>query len=143
LHPLTIQIRLAQGPPLASALQLYLTERQRLNSGESSEEALVRALQRVGAEVINPVLSGLPDGRRSDWVFYLQVGSPNMDYRSMLLDGEVAALISHWTSLYAFFDFMLLMGQVEWVQDQDALDALMPPPGRLLRRVGRWIRFAI
>jgi hypothetical protein len=46
----------------------------------------------------------------------------------MLLDGEVAALISDWTSLYAFFDFMLLLGQVEWTDNQASFDALVPPP---------------
>jgi hypothetical protein len=134
---------LIAGPPLERALQVYLTERQRLSAGETNEDAMVRTLQRIGAEVINPVLEALPGGHRSDWVFYLQLGSPNMDYRSMLLDGEVAALISDWTSLYAFFDFMLLVGQVEWVEDQAALDALIPPPGAVGRRLGRWIRFAL
>jgi hypothetical protein len=134
---------LIEGPPLERALQVYLTERQRLSAGETNEDAMVRTLQRIGAEVINPVLQALPGGHRSDWVFYLQLGSPNMDYRSMLLDGEVAALISDWTSLYAFFDFMLLVGQVEWVEDQAALDALIPPPGAVGRRLGRWIRFAL
>jgi hypothetical protein len=68
---------------------------------------------------------------------------PSFDYRSMLLDGEVAALISDWTSLYAFFDFMLLLGQVEWTDNQASFDALVPPPGRLRRRIGRWIRLGL
>jgi hypothetical protein len=134
---------LMQGPPLTEALQIYLEERQRLRSGEGDERALVAALLRVGAEIINPILVAVPEQQRSAWVFYLQVGSPNFDYRSMLLDGEVAALISDWTSLYAFFDFMLLLGLVEWTDNQASFDALMPPPGRLKRRIGRWIRLGL
>jgi phosphatidylserine/phosphatidylglycerophosphate/cardiolipin synthase-like enzyme len=134
---------LIEGPPLTEALQIYLHERQRLRSGEADEAALVNTLLRVGAEIINPILQSVPEPQRSAWAFYLQVGSPNFDYRSMLLDGEVAALISDWTSLYAFFDFMLLLGQVEWTDNQASFDALVPPPCRFRRRIGRWIRLGL
>jgi hypothetical protein len=134
---------LMEGPLLTSALLVYLQERELLRQGETDEQSMVHALQRVGAELINPVRDALTPEERSAWVFYLQIGSPNLDYRRMLLDGEVAALVSDWTSLYAFFDFMLLLGLVEWVEDQQRFDALVPRPGPLKRRLARWIRFAL
>jgi hypothetical protein len=66
-----------------------------------------------------------------------------MDYRSMLLDGEAAALISDWTSLYALFDFILLMGQVVWPENQADVDALMPPSSAIRRLLENWLRFAM
>lgn len=135
--------QLIQGPPLTQALTAYMEESSKLANGESDEEAMARMFQRVGSEIINPILGSMTDAEKSEWVFYLLIGSPNLDHRSMLLDGEVAALVSDWTSLYAFFDFMLLCGVVEWVEDQDQLNALLPRPGWLKRLLARWIRFAL
>jgi hypothetical protein len=137
---------LIEGAPLTDALRLYLRERDRLqadHANESDEARMSRLLQRIGAGVINPVLDSLSLAERSEWAFFLQIGSPNLDHRSMLLDGEVAALISGWTSLYAFFDFMLLLGLVDWVNDQQQLDALIPAPGWFRRFYTRFIRFAL
>jgi hypothetical protein len=132
---------LIEGPPVTDAMRVYLEERRKLSLGQADEVAMGATLRRVGAEIINPIIDALPEGERSSWAFFLQVGSPNLDYRSMMLDGEVAALITDWTSLYGFFDFMLLMGLVEWPDDQDGLDALLPQPNWLKRRLARWLRF--
>jgi hypothetical protein len=76
-------------------------------------------------------------------VFFLQVGSPNQDYRSMVLDGEAAVLVSGWTSLYAVPDFVLLTGLTTWPDTQGELDRLLPPPTPRQRAFAWWIRMLL
>jgi hypothetical protein len=137
--------RLMAGEALVAGLNVYLDERSRqLRDGANAPESVMaEALHVIGAELINPILGDVTDEERDRWAFFLQIGSPNMDYRSMLLDGEVALLVSGWTSLYGALDFLLLSGLVAWVEDQAEIDALLPPPTRLRRAVTRWIRLAI
>jgi phosphatidylserine/phosphatidylglycerophosphate/cardiolipin synthase-like enzyme len=101
------------------------------------------SLMAVGEQVINRILEQIDVEERERWAFFLQIGSPNLDYRSMLLDGEVAVLVSNWTALYAAMDFLLLTGLLHWVEDQAAIDALIPPSPAAKRIFTRWIRLAI
>jgi phosphatidylserine/phosphatidylglycerophosphate/cardiolipin synthase-like enzyme len=137
--------RLLGGEALATALQVYLEERSRqLRDGAGAPEGLMaQALHVVGAELINPILEEVDQDERDRWAFYFQLGSPNLDYRSMLLDGEVAILVSGWTSLYGALDFLLLTGLVTWVGDQAEIDALLPPPTRPRRILARWVRMIL
>lgn len=147
--------RLISGPPMAYGLEAYLAQRARqLREGARvGEEPMADTLQLIGAQAINRVLDSLPDNERAcpryqhcpgrHWVFYLQVGSPNQDYRSMAMDGEAATLVSRWTSLYAFPDFVLITGLSAWPETQAELDRLMPPPDDRLRALLWWIRMAL
>lgn len=137
--------RLIAGEALVAGLHGYLEERSRqLRDGiDAPETVMAEALHAIGADLINPILEGVSEEERDRWAFFLQIGSPNMDYRSMLLDGEVAVLVSGWTSLFGALDFLLLSGLVTWVEDQAEIDALLPPPTLLRGAVARWIRMAI
>lgn len=137
--------RLISGPPMALGFREYLLQRSRQlrEGGEVGETAMADAMQQAGALAINPVLDTLPQGERSRWAFFLQVGSPNHDYRSMVMDGEAAVFVSGWTSLYALPDFVLLTGLVVWIDDQGELDQLLPRPGSLKRALARWFRMAL
>lgn len=137
--------RLISGPPMALGFREYLRQRvQQIQLGAAVEEfAMADAMQKVGALVINPVLDSVSASERSRWVFFLQVGSSNQDYRSMVMDGEGAVVVSGWTSLYAVPDFVLLTGLVRWIDDPSELDRLLPPPGGLKKRLARWVRMAL
>ena len=137
--------RLIGGPPMALGLREYLTQRSRqLREGATvGEDVMADAMQQVGALIIDPMLGDLPAGERSRWAFFLQVGSPNQNYRSMLMDGEAAVLVSGWTSLYAVPDFVLLTGLVTWIDDQAELDQRLPAPSGLKRSLARWIKLAL
>src|SRR5512135_2871126 len=136
---------LISGPPMARGMQVYLEERERqIRGGACRDEwEMATAMQKVGAEVINPELAKLPPGTRYRLVFFLQVGSANQDYRSMAMDGEAAVLVPNWTALYAVSDFVLLTGLVTWVDDQAALDRDLPPPSPFYRWLSRWIKMAL
>jgi hypothetical protein len=137
--------RLISGPAMAPGMAAYLAERGRqLREGIGvEEEAMAAALQRAGAAAINPILETLPLGERPRWAFFLMVGSANENYRSMLLDGEAMILVSGWTSLYAAPDLALLTGMATWIDDQQALDRLLPPPGGFTRRLARMLRYGL
>ena len=66
-------------------------------------------------------------------IFYFTVGSTNMDYRSMVMDGEVQVTVSGWQSLYGFLDFLILPGLCEWVETPEELNALLPPASGMTR----------
>jgi phosphatidylserine/phosphatidylglycerophosphate/cardiolipin synthase-like enzyme len=137
--------RLIAEAPLTEALAVYLHERDRQirEGGAVPEVDMAEALLDIGARLINPILDSITPEERDRWAFFLQIGSPNMDYRSMLLDGEVAVLVSGWTSLYAAMDFLLLTGLLTWADDQAEIDALIPPPPATKRVLTRWIRLAL
>jgi len=85
----------------------------------------------------------LPAVDQRRFVFYLQVGSPNQDYRSMVMDGEAAVLVSGRAGFEAAPDFVLLAGLATWVSDQHALDERLAAPSGVRRRLASWIRMAL
>lgn len=74
---------------------------------------------------------------------FMTIGSANMDYRGMVLDGEVIAITTSTSTLVALIDMILLSGQCDWPQDQKQLDELMPPPSWLIRKVSNIIRLVL
>jgi hypothetical protein len=67
-------------------------------------------------------------------IAYLTVGSVNMDYRSMVMDGEAMVITTGWGTLGGLIDFIILVGLCEWIDDLERLDELLPPPSGF----GRW-----
>ena len=147
--------RLISGPPMAYGLQEYLKQRARqLREGAGvGEEAMADAMQIMGSRILNRVLDSLPDAERAcprpqhcpglRWVFYLQIGSPNQDYRSMIMDGEAATLVSGWTALYGMPDFVLITGLAAWPETQAQLDRLLPRQDPRLLAAAWWVRMGL
>ncbi|HET9234897.1 MAG TPA: hypothetical protein VFP10_12220, partial [Candidatus Eisenbacteria bacterium] len=73
-------------------------------------------------------------------ITYFTVGSTNMNYRSMYLDGEVQITTTGWNTLPGLVDFFLLVGLTEWPETQEALDKLLPPPGGMTKSMARLLR---
>ncbi len=136
---------LISGPPMAAILQEYLVQRGRqIREGpQANDSILTGALERTGERVITPALRTLSAAERRRMVLYLAVGSPNQDYRSMLMDGEAAVLISGFATFDAVPDFLLLAGAATWVEDRAALDRGLPPQGWLKRLLARVVRMAL
>jgi hypothetical protein len=74
---------------------------------------------------------------------YAFVGSQNMDYRGMFMDGEVGVLLTGAESLLPLIDIVFMVGTVTWVDDTATLDRLLPPPGEWQRRIGRFTKDGI
>ncbi|HEX7919249.1 MAG TPA: hypothetical protein VF454_07610, partial [Gemmatimonadales bacterium] len=65
------------------------------------------------------------------------LGSQNMDYRGMFMDGEIGLVFTGRQSLLPLIDLVFMAGTVTWVDDRAELDRLIPPRGELMRRLSR------
>jgi hypothetical protein len=148
--------RLISGPPMAQCLREYLVQRvgQVRAGGAVPQEEMTEGLMRVCAPLINAVLESVPLEERNcppgvvhcgggRWALYMQVGSANQDYRSMVMDGEAVVLVANWTSLNAVPDFLLLLGLTAWPDDQAELDRLLPAPSAFKLALARWVRMGL
>lgn len=130
---------LIKRPEWAAVLRAYIVflAEQKPQSRRSVEisrdgyypEEVVSAVETL----LHNYLAALSAEERDRIVLYLSVGSANMDYRSMVMDGEVMILLSKWSSIQGLLDFLLLAGMCEWPETQAELDALLPPPDGFTR----------
>jgi len=140
---------LCRRPELADVLREYVVYlgRQTGIEGEEGRHPDVKEfpdrLREAWFRLIRGLLAELPADERDDLVYYLTVGSVNMDYRSMCMDGEAMVTLTGWQSLYGFLDFMLLPGLCEWVDSPEAIDALLPPPGGFARSVAGLMKLSL
>jgi phosphatidylserine/phosphatidylglycerophosphate/cardiolipin synthase-like enzyme len=74
---------------------------------------------------------------------YLTVGSHNMDYRGMMMDGEVLYVTSGRGIMVGFRDLLTILGVSTWVDELDELEALVPAYSEWQRRVGRFMKYAL
>ena len=93
--------------------------------------------------LIHGLLEDLTPAEKEELIYYFTVGSTNMDYRSMVMDGEVMVLIGGWQSLFGFMDFLLLPGLCEWIETIEQLDALLPPPSGMTRGLAGFMKLAL
>ena len=73
-------------------------------------------------------------------MFYHLVGSSNMDYRSMLMDGEVALLISGKAAIHGLLDAIILAGAARWVDDVEVLNQYLPRYEGFKWKSSRWVK---
>lgn len=84
-----------------------------------------------------------PEERRQAGPVYLTVGSVNMDYRSMVMDGEAMVITTGWSTFEGLLDFIILPGLCEWIDDIDRLGELFPPPSGFGRWMGNFMKLAM
>jgi hypothetical protein len=92
-----------------------------------------QAMEDAWRRLVQGLLADCTAQERSELAYFLTVGSVNMDYRSMVMDGEVMVTLAGWQALCGLMDFMLLPGLCDWVGTTDELDARLPPPGGFTR----------
>ncbi|MDX2475580.1 MAG: hypothetical protein QNL91_17960 [Candidatus Krumholzibacteria bacterium] len=113
-------------------------------SGQMSDvREIPRELAASWMALIEGLVADLSPQEREEMIYYLSVGSTNMDYRSMVMDGEVMVLVGGWQSLYGFMDFMLLPGLCEWMETTEDLDAVLPPPGAFTRAIAGLMKLSL
>ncbi len=93
--------------------------------------------------LIKGLMADLSPQEREELIYYFTVGSTNMDYRSMVMDGEVMVVVGGWQGLYGFMDFLLLPGLCEWLETTEQLDALLPPPSGFTRAMAGLIKLTL
>jgi hypothetical protein len=81
------------------------------------------------------------EGERA--IFYLTVGSHNMDYRGKIMDGETMYVVSGIHSMFSYLDFVNILGVTTWVESVEELNKLLPEYGGFWYRVGRYLKNAV
>jgi hypothetical protein len=131
-------------PELVPVLQEYTRQRLRQVSGEERDvRALPEALWKYSAPLMAAHQQSLAPAQRDTVVRYLQIGSFNMNDRSLLLDGEVMLTVSGVASGTGMLDFITVTGLTRWVEKQADIDALLPTPSSFKRLLARWGRNVI
>jgi len=101
---------------------------------------LGRSLRADFFDLVRSVNDNATEEQRETAVFYHVVGSSNQDYRSMLMDGEVALVISGKASIHGLLDALMLAGAAVWVDDVAVLDQYLPRYEGFKWKASRWIK---
>ena len=132
---------LLERPEMTATLVEYLEQRGRQVSGaERDVRALPEAVWAARRQLLDAHAAALNPAQAASVVRYLQIGSFNMNDRSMLLDGEVELTVSGLAAQSGMLDFIVICGLTEWVDSQEHIDRLIAPPGKLIHLVARWGR---
>ena len=138
--------KLLARPEWADVFREYLISLAE-QSGSGERRPNVRAIPEKLEQSVNRLAKGfladLTPEERGGIIYYLSVGSTNMDYRGMVMDGEVQIFIGGWESLSGLIDFLLLPGLCVIIETPEDLDELLPPPSGMQRRIQRLIRLAL
>jgi hypothetical protein len=131
-------------PEVVPVLREYTRQRARQVSGEERDvRGLPEAMWKFSVPLMDAHQRSLTDAQRTAVVRYLQIGSFNMNDRSMLLDGEVTLTVSGVAAGSGMLDFIAVAGLTRWIERQEDLDALLPPPSSFKRLLARWGRNVI
>ena len=94
-------------------------------------------------EILMEYASGLSPEERSKIAIFFAIGSHNQNNRSMVLDGEVALIVSGWSALFGLPDFLIIVGLSEWIDDLDELESLFPGYDGFKRHLSRILRIVV
>lgn len=141
--------KLCSHPGLADLLKRYVAYLAQQSTGGMSGELrpnvrdVPKELLQVWRQLVEDIIEDTSPQDRERIIFYLTVGSINLDYRSMLLDGEVLILLSGWLATIGFFDFIILPRLCHWIETTDELDQLLTPPSALQRKIAGFIKLLL
>jgi hypothetical protein len=140
-------VRILTGDPHLWAHSLrFLRPQRRAAIGQSVARETPVALGNAVKDLIRAVQPDLTPGLRELSFAYLTVGSANMDYRSMVMDGEVLVTVTGWETIMGLIDFLLLPGLcewIDWVDNIDRLNELLPPPSGFNRKMANLMKLAL
>lgn len=132
------------GPPL----EIYFRELARRNRALAQGDYL--DYREMADNLLPPTraflrdyASGLPPESRARLAIFFSIGSHNQNTRSMVLDGEVALVVSGFSGLFGLPDLLVIAGLSEWIDDLDELEALFPDYAGIRRRISRWLRVVV
>jgi hypothetical protein len=136
-------------PELGNVLREYIAYLVKQSRGGETDgkspdvRDVPERLQAAWLELMNNMVHDLTPEQLEEMVYYFTVGSTNMDYRSMVMDGEVMVLVGGVQGLYGFLDFILVPGLCQWLETTEELDALLPPPSGLVRGMAGLMKLSL
>jgi hypothetical protein len=132
----------AWGPVLREYLLYLARQAGPVDQRPPAREAPAKLTEAVIA-LMRSITAGTPDTALRQSIAYFTVGSTNMDYRSMVFDGEVQLTMTGWSVLAGLLDVIQLTGLSEWPETQAELDRLLPPPSGMVRSMANLIRLLL
>jgi hypothetical protein len=105
----------------------------------SIPDGLIAALENL----LKNFHDALTPEERERLIHYFTVGSANMDYRSMVMDGEVMIILAGKQALIGIMDFLVIAGLCEWVETPEEVDELLPAPSGINRTTAGWMKLAL
>lgn len=141
---------LLSGPEAEAFLRTYFRGLAEQNLALSEDRLADSDIEAFTEEVI-PAGMALIQARGAEMkpdeipraALFLAVGSHNQNYRSFIMDGEVAFLVAGWSALHGLPDFITLAGLSVWVNDLEDLEVLFPRYEGMKRKLGRWMRIVV
>jgi hypothetical protein len=124
----------------------YVFEQARLvtEKGAYKDPDLVSGkLEREAEALFRQYQASLSPEEQAHSLVYFMVGTANMDYRSMITDGDAMVLTSGLPALSPLLDFAELEGLSQWVETQAELDGLIPPVSGFGRFLARWEKLVL
>jgi hypothetical protein len=141
--------RLTARPEWAGVVRDYISFLAHQSKSRAAEQGRMPDVRAIPTELtqrmlnlVGGFLNDLSAQEREQVILYFTVGSTNMDYRSMVMDGEVQILLSGFASLQGLLDFLVLAGLCEWVETVDELNELLPPYGGINRSLSGFVKLA-
>jgi len=98
---------------------------------------------RVAEQRLQGYQRSLTEAERRSLSFYFMVGSQNHDPRGLMLDGEADVLVSGFDASAGLVDLFFLMARTTWIDDDAAIDRLVPAPSRFMAWLARLLRPAM
>jgi len=133
-------------PEWAEAIRVVGKYRLRSLSGDEPMpdlDVMRREYGEVGLRIVNGHMGDLTAEERKGIVYYLSVGSQNMNYRSMMMDGEATYLVTYFDALIGILDFVNMTGLCRWPDSREELDEIIKPYGGFKRKFGRFIKTGV
>jgi hypothetical protein len=134
---------LMRRPEWAEIFRIYMEQRAYRTAHRMEYvpyNALADSLRKVTQPALADFAAGLtPEGRQRLAAYFI-IGSHNQNYRSMVIDGEVAFVAAGVGALTGLIDFIVITGLTEWLDDLEELEEHLPKYEGLQRWFARWIR---
>ena len=128
---------LAEEPWTREALRRQVTARA---DATSNPQGLLGAQEPLGFGMdLMRSLESSPATTSPDALFYLTAGSRNQDPRGAALDGETTYVVAGPWTLYLYSDFLFLMSETTWLEDESQLAELIPVKKERHRKLGRFM----
>jgi len=129
----------------ATIIEQHMAHRARQAAGEEYVDLREtwEVIQRLFKQEGEKALAETPPEVIEKAAGYLTVGSHNMDYRGMMMDGEVIYVTAGSGIVPATRDLLVIAGVSTWVKTLEELEALVPAYSEWQRRVGRFIKYAL
>jgi hypothetical protein len=135
-----------QSPAFAAFARQFVVQ-QSLNKVYRDEYRDVREMNLALAEPFLEMLRGLREEHGPEVVAraigYFIVGSSNQDYRSMMMDGEVAVVLAHRAAMNGFFDSVGIAGTATYLESVEELNEYLPYFTGMNWKLSRWIKVAL